>query len=44
MSRGPCSQCRSYLGWRKTGADQVRRGQPGYGSHFDRDNNGIGCE
>ncbi|ALG05821.1 excalibur calcium-binding domain-containing protein [Kibdelosporangium phytohabitans] len=26
------------------GAAPVRRGQPGYGSHLDRDGDGIGCE
>jgi hypothetical protein len=26
------------------GAAPVRRGDPGYGSHLDRDNDGIGCE
>jgi len=29
---------------RAAGAAPVRRGQPGYGPHLDRDNNGIGCE
>ena len=29
---------------RAAGAAPVRRGQPGYGSHLDRDNDGIGCE
>lgn len=29
---------------RAAGAAPVRRGDPGYGSHLDRDNNGIGCE
>ena len=29
---------------RAAGASPVRRGQPGYGSHLDRDNDGIGCE
>lgn len=22
----------------------VRRGDPGYGAHLDRDNDGVGCE
>ena len=26
------------------GAAPVRRGEPGYGPHLDRDNDGIGCE
>ena len=29
---------------RAAGAAPVLRGQPGYGSHLDRDNDGIGCE
>ena len=29
---------------RADGAAPVRRGQPGYGRHLDRDNDGIGCE
>ncbi len=29
---------------RALGAAPVRRGQPGYGPHLDRDNDGIGCE
>jgi hypothetical protein len=29
---------------RANGAAPVYRGQPGYGSHLDRDNDGIGCE
>ncbi|KRG71683.1 excalibur calcium-binding domain-containing protein [Pseudoxanthomonas dokdonensis] len=29
---------------RAAGAAPVRRGQPGYGAHLDRDNDGIGCE
>jgi hypothetical protein len=29
---------------RSAGAAPVRRGDPGYGSHLDRDNDGIGCE
>lgn len=29
---------------RAAGAAPVRRGQPGYGSHLDRDNDGVGCE
>lgn len=26
------------------GAAPVRRGQPGYASHLDRDGDGVGCE
>ena len=29
---------------RAAGAAPVRRGDPGYGSHHDRDNDGVGCE
>jgi hypothetical protein len=29
---------------RNAGAAPVRRGDPGYGSHLDRDNDGVGCE
>ncbi|MAN45654.1 excalibur calcium-binding domain-containing protein [Hyphomonas pacifica] len=29
---------------RAAGAAPVRRGEPGYGPHLDRDNDGLGCE
>lgn len=29
---------------RAAGAAPVMRGQPGYGRHLDRDNDGVGCE
>lgn len=29
---------------RAAGAAPVRRGEPGYGPHLDRDGDGIGCE
>lgn len=29
---------------REAGAAPVRRGQPGYARHLDRDNDGVGCE
>lgn len=29
---------------RAAGAAPIRRGEPGYGPHLDRDNDGIGCE
>jgi hypothetical protein len=29
---------------RAAGAAPVRRGDPGYGRHLDRDDDGIGCE
>ena len=33
-----CAQARA------AGAAPVHRGEPGYGSHLDRDDDGIGCE
>ena len=33
-----CSEARA------AGAAPVRRGDPGYGTHLDRDNDGVGCE
>lgn len=33
-----CSQARA------AGAAPVRRGDPGYGPHLDRDDDGVGCE
>ena len=29
---------------REAGAAPVRRGDPGYGTHLDRDGDGVGCE
>lgn len=29
---------------REAGAAPIRRGEPGYASHLDRDNDGIACE
>ncbi|MBW8366804.1 MAG: excalibur calcium-binding domain-containing protein [Arenimonas sp.] len=29
---------------RQAGAAPVRRGDPGYGKHLDRDGDGVGCE
>lgn len=29
---------------RAAGATPVRRGDPGYGAHLDRDGDGVGCE
>ncbi|UXC90519.1 excalibur calcium-binding domain-containing protein [Sphingobium sp. RSMS] len=40
-SRGAFPNCTAA---RAAGAAPVRRGDPGYGSHLDRDNDGIGCE
>lgn len=33
-----CTEARAF------GAAPVRRGEPGYGPHLDRDNDGVGCE
>lgn len=33
-----CSEARA------AGAAPVKRGDPGYASHLDRDNDGVGCE
>jgi len=35
---GSCAEARA------AGAAPVRRGDPGYGSHLDRDGDGMGCE
>lgn len=29
---------------KKAGKSNIRRGQPGYGSHLDRDSDGVACE
>ncbi|GIG93186.1 excalibur calcium-binding domain-containing protein [Plantactinospora endophytica] len=29
---------------RAAGADPIRKGEPGYGRHLDRDGDGVGCE
>ncbi|MEU1472542.1 excalibur calcium-binding domain-containing protein [Streptomyces sp. NPDC005761] len=29
---------------RAAGADPIRTGDPGYGSHLDRDGDGVACE
>jgi len=29
---------------REAGATPIRRGEPGYGPHLDRDRDGVGCE
>ncbi|WP_237268287.1 excalibur calcium-binding domain-containing protein [Tessaracoccus flavescens] len=36
-----CPNCKAV---RSAGADPIRIGQPGYGSHLDRDDDGAGCE
>ncbi|HET6392883.1 MAG TPA: excalibur calcium-binding domain-containing protein [Blastococcus sp.] len=38
---GPFKNCDAA---RAAGAAPVRIGQPGYGTHLDRDGDGIGCE
>ena len=37
----PFANCREA---RAAGAAPVRRGDPGYGTHLDRDGDGVGCE
>lgn len=39
--RGAYANCTAA---RNAGAAPVRRGDPGYGPHLDRDGDGIGCE
>jgi hypothetical protein len=39
--RGAFANCTAA---RAAGAAPVRRGDQGYGSHLDRDNDGVGCE
>ncbi|MGW5638647.1 excalibur calcium-binding domain-containing protein [Streptomyces sp. NPDC003832] len=41
QSQEPFENCAAA---RAVGAAPVRRGEPGYGSHLDRDNDGIGCD
>jgi len=41
---GPSSAFPNCAAARAAGAAPVRRGDPGYGPHLDRDNDGIGCE
>jgi hypothetical protein len=38
---GPYANCSAA---RAAGAAPVHRGEAGYGSHLDRDNDGVGCE
>ncbi|MFC3077969.1 excalibur calcium-binding domain-containing protein [Phenylobacterium terrae] len=40
----PATAFRNCDAARAAGAAPVRRGDPGYGAHLDRDNDGIGCE
>jgi len=41
---GPGGAWKNCTEAREAGAAPVYRGDPGYGSHLDRDNDGIGCE
>jgi endonuclease YncB( thermonuclease family) len=41
---GPGGAYKNCTEARERGGAPVRRGEPGYGSHLDRDNDGIGCE
>ncbi|MFA9432393.1 thermonuclease family protein [Egicoccus sp. AB-alg2] len=41
---GPGGAWKNCTEARAAGAAPVHRGDPGYGSHLDRDNDGIGCE
>ncbi|MDQ3289241.1 MAG: excalibur calcium-binding domain-containing protein [Pseudomonadota bacterium] len=43
-SRGASAPYRNCDAARAAGVAPVRRGDPGYGRHLDRDNDGIGCE
>ena len=45
--RSPATPSRAFVNCdaaRAAGATPVRRGDPGYGPHLDRDNDGVGCE
>ncbi|MGC1270859.1 MAG: excalibur calcium-binding domain-containing protein [Croceibacterium sp.] len=44
VARSPQSAFRNCTEARAAGAAPVRRGQPGYGRHLDRDGDGVGCE
>lgn len=43
-ARGGSAYYRNCSEARAAGAAPVKRGDPGYGSHLDRDNDGVGCE
>lgn len=43
-SRGNTTYYANCSAARAAGAAPVRRGEPGYGRHLDRDGDGIGCE
>lgn len=40
----PMPAYRNCAAARAAGDTPIRRGEPGYGPHLDRDNDGIGCE
>lgn len=42
--RGPGTAFPNCAAARAAGAAPVHRGDPGYGPHLDRDNDGVGCE
>ncbi len=44
FTRGSGGAFRNCSEARAAGAAPVRRGEPGYGPHLDRDNDGVGCE
>jgi len=47
LAPGPAGSNRPFANCaeaRAAGAAPVRRGEPGYGPHLDRDNDGVGCE
>lgn len=44
FSASPTGAFRNCAEARAAGAAPVRRGDPGYGPHLDRDGDGIGCE
>ena len=44
LDAAPGGVFRNCAAARAAGAAPVRRGEPGYGRHLDRDGDGIGCE
>lgn len=44
LSPGPRGEFANCSQARAAGAAPVRRGDPGYGTHLDRDGDGVGCE
>lgn len=44
MGHGTGRAYRNCAEARAAGAAPVRRGEPGYGPHLDRDGDGVGCE